>query len=48
MDCKRAIAAYIGALWALDLPGAMGDVAEPDLDEVGKILERARAPSTAS
>jgi len=42
-----AIAAYIGALWALDLLSAMRDVADPDLDEVGKALERARAPGTA-
>ena len=42
-----AIAAYIGALWALDLMGAIRDVADPDLDEVGKAFERARAPGTA-
>ena len=42
-----AIAAYIGALWALDLLEAVREVADPDIDEVGKILERARAPGTA-
>ena len=42
-----AIAAYLGALWALDLIGPMRDIADPDFDEVGKTLERARAPSTA-
>lgn len=42
-----AIAAYLGALWALDLLSPMHDVADPDLDEVGKTLEAARAPTTA-
>lgn len=42
-----AIAAYLGALWALDLLGQVADVADPDLDEVGKALESARAPGTA-
>jgi transcriptional regulator with XRE-family HTH domain len=42
-----AIAAYIGALWALGLLDAMRDVANPDRDEEGKTLERARSPKTA-
>jgi len=42
-----AIAAYIGALWALDILAPMRAVADPDSDEVGKTLERARAPKTA-
>lgn len=42
-----AIAAYLGALWALGLLDQLEDVADPDRDEEGKILERARAPKTA-
>ncbi len=42
-----AFAAYMGALWALGLLGDMATVADPDDDEEGKILERARAPKTA-
>ncbi len=42
-----AIAAYLGALWALGLLGPMRDVADPDADEEGKILERSRSPGTA-
>jgi transcriptional regulator with XRE-family HTH domain len=42
-----AIAAYMGALWALGLLDAMRDVANPDRDEEGKTLERARSPKTA-
>lgn len=38
------VAVYLGALWALGLLGDMRDVASPDLDEEGKILERARSP----
>ena len=41
------IAAYVGALWALGLVDDMGAVADPDRDEEGKILERARSPKTA-
>jgi len=41
------IAAYVGALWALGLLGDMRAVADPDRDEEGKILERARSPKTA-
>ena len=42
-----AIAAYLGALWALGLLDEMRKVADPDRDEEGKILERARSPKTA-
>ena len=42
-----AIAAYLGALWALGLLRDMREVADPDRDEEGKILERARSPKTA-
>ncbi len=42
-----AIAAYLGALWALGLLRNMREVADPDRDEEGKILEQARRPKTA-
>jgi transcriptional regulator with XRE-family HTH domain len=42
-----AIAAYLGALWALGLLRDMREVADPDRDEEGKILERARSPKPA-
>lgn len=42
-----AIAAYLGALWALGLLRDMRELADPDHDEEGKILERARSPKTA-
>ncbi len=42
-----AIVAYIGALWALGLHGYIRELADPDTDEEGKILERARSPRTA-
>lgn len=42
-----AIAAYLGALWALGLLRQLHDVADPDHDEEGKILESARRPKTA-
>lgn len=42
-----AIAAYLGTLWALGFLNQMKDVADPDRDEEGKILERARSPKTA-
>jgi transcriptional regulator with XRE-family HTH domain len=40
-------AAYLGALWALGLLEQITDVADPDRDDEGKILESARAPSQA-
>ncbi len=42
-----AIAAYLGALWALGLLDHMSEVASPDRDEEGTILERSRTPKTA-
>ncbi len=42
-----AIAAYLGVLWVLGLLRDMREVADPDRDEEGKILERARSPKTA-
>ncbi len=44
---STGIAAYIGALWAMGLLGDMRAVADPDRDEEGKTLERARSPKTA-
>ena len=41
------IAAYMGALWALGLLAHMRDIADPEHDEEGKTLERARSPKTA-
>jgi transcriptional regulator with XRE-family HTH domain len=40
-------AAYLGALWALGLLEQVTDVADPDRDDEGKVLESARAPSQA-
>jgi len=42
-----AVAAYLGALWALGLLNQLKNVADPDQDEEGKILERSRSPQTA-
>jgi transcriptional regulator with XRE-family HTH domain len=42
-----AIAAYIGALWALGLLKELDAVADPDRDLEGKTLESARSPKTA-
>ena len=41
------VAAYVGALWALGLLAHMSDAADPDRDEEGKTLERARSPRIA-
>ena len=41
------VAVYLGALWALGLLGQMREVADPDRDEEGKTLERARSPRRA-
>ena len=41
------VAAYLGALWALGLLDQMREVADPDRDEEGKTLERARSPMRA-
>ena len=42
-----AVVAYVGALWALGLHKNIYELADPDRDEEGKILERARSPRTA-
>ncbi len=42
-----AIAAYLGALWALGLLRQMEGLADPDRDLEGKTLESARSPKTA-
>ncbi|MEA2108159.1 MAG: helix-turn-helix domain-containing protein [Pseudomonadota bacterium] len=44
---STAIAAYMGALWVLDLHRDMREISDPDNDEEGKILERVRSPKTA-
>ncbi len=41
------VAACLGALWALGLLGQMRGVADPDRDDEGKALERARSPARA-
>ena len=40
-------AAYFGALWALGLLDRAIDLADPDRDEEGKVLEGARRPKQA-
>jgi len=42
-----SIAAYAGALWALGLLDQMSELADPDRDEEGKVLESARSPKEA-
>jgi len=41
------VALYLGALWALGLIDQVLGVADPDRDEEGKALERARSPRRA-
>ncbi len=41
-------AAYFGALWALGLLGHADELADPDRDEEGRVLENARAPRRAT
>ncbi len=41
------VAAHLGALWALGLLSRMQEVGDPDLDDEGKALERARMPVRA-
>lgn len=43
-----AIAAYIGALWALGLADDLRNIGDPDADAEGKALESAHAPKTAA
>lgn len=50
IECGKpttAIAAYVGALWALGLLRQMDRVAHPDQDFEGKTLEASRSPTTA-
>ena len=42
-----AVAAYLGALWALGLLEDVERLADPDRDLEGKTLEAARSPTTA-
>ena len=44
---STSVAAYFGSLWALGLLDQVAPVADPDLDEEGKILEHARLPTQA-
>ena len=44
---SASMAAYAGALWALGLLSQMTDVADPDFDEEGRVLEDARRPTQA-
>ena len=41
-------AAYFGALWALGLLDQTDELADPDRDEEGRVLESARAPRRAA
>ena len=43
-----AVAAYIGALWALGLTRELYNIANPDDDTEGKALDEAHAPKTAA
>ncbi len=45
---SAAIAAYIGALWALGLSDDLHMIADPDRDGEGKALENKYAPKTAA
>jgi len=45
---NASVAAYMGALWVLGLLDQMKNVADPDQDIEGKILEKSRAPKTAA
>lgn len=42
-----AIAAYVGALWALGLSDGLSRIGDPELDSEGKALEGLRTPKTA-
>jgi transcriptional regulator with XRE-family HTH domain len=44
---STSAAAYLGALWALGLLDQITDLADPDRDEEGKVLESARSPKAA-
>ena len=43
-----SVAAYFGALWSLGLLSQASELADPDRDEEGRILESARAPRRAA
>ncbi|MYH50624.1 MAG: helix-turn-helix transcriptional regulator [Gammaproteobacteria bacterium] len=43
-----SVAAYFGALWALGLLDQADELADPDRDEEGRVLESARAPRRAA
>jgi len=43
-----AVAAYLGALWALGLSDDLRHIADPDEDTLGRALEDARFPKTAA
>ena len=45
---STAVASYIGALWALKQLDGIKNLANPDHDIEGKILERSRSPKTAA
>jgi transcriptional regulator with XRE-family HTH domain len=42
-----AVAAYVGALWALGLADGLNSIADPESDAEGKALESQHAPKTA-
>ena len=44
---STSAAAYFGALWALGLLNGVRDIADPDRDEEGKVLESVRQPKEA-
>ena len=44
---STAIAAYIGALWALRLTDGLMAIADPEADREGIAYEASRAPTTA-
>lgn len=45
---STGIAAYLGALWVLGLLDQMVDVADPDRDSEGVLLDRLRGPKRGS
>lgn len=44
---STSIAAYAGALWAFGLVDQMSELADPERDEEGKVLESAGSPRQA-
>jgi len=45
---SAGIGAYAGALWVLGLLDDLGEIADPDNDTEGKVLESLHAPKTAT